>query len=134
MASSSQTISTHIIYDNNKWCTEKFNDQSDMAQIHEEIRCLSGSCLLPWQCLRVYNPEIKNFIELDQNQLDHGFNPFISNQYSVGYVELYVIDTTDECLENNTQSSIYQTNSTNSGDLSTAGITYTESQESNILY
>ena len=134
MTSSSQTIFTYITCGNNKPCTEKLNDQSNMTQIHEEVRYLFGLHLPRLYCLIVYNPAIKKFITLNQNQLDYEFNPFKYNQQSGGYVELYVIDTKDEDPTNDTQSTIYRTNSNNSGDLSSASITYTKSQEGNILY
>lgn len=112
MTSSKQLINTFINCGHYKSHTTKFNDRSNIDQIHEHVRCLCNSHIPNSFCLMFYSSERKKIIKLNQNQLDDRFNPFRLNssiddqdiENTVHVVDLYVIDITDE---NDTQSGIY---------------------------
>jgi uncharacterized protein (DUF1499 family) len=112
MTSSSRAIDTTIICGYHEYHTRKLNEQSNIDQIHTEVRSLCGFHLQNPHCLMVYSPENKNMIKLDQNQLDYGFNPFQCNNQITEImkhdVEIYVIDIMDEFLEHEIQSGIYK--------------------------
>ncbi|CAF1176210.1 unnamed protein product [Rotaria sp. Silwood1] len=135
MTLSHQTINTYINCGCDKRHTTSLNNQSNIDQIHEHIRDLFGSHLPKSYYLTFYNNEHKKFIKLNQNVLDYGWNPFqlkssINNQSIeniLHFVELYVIDTTDENSDHDTQSGV-QCNETGSDDSSKTIIHETLSQ------
>ncbi|CAF4148469.1 unnamed protein product [Rotaria sordida] len=132
MTSSNQILNTYINCGYYKRYTTSLNDRSNIGQIHEQIRHLFGSYLPNFYCLKFYDIESKKFVKLNQNVLDYGSNPFqlkssIDDQNIeniADFVELYVIDTTDENSDHDTQSGVqcYENDSISSGDSSTAMI------------
>jgi len=112
MTSSDQLIYTNINCGRCKRVTSNFSAQSSIDQIHEEVRSLCHPHLPNPYCLMFYSAEAKKFIKLNHNRLEDRSNPFRLNtsidaqdiESVVHLVDLYVIDTTDEISDNNTQS------------------------------
>jgi hypothetical protein len=112
MTSSDQLIYTNINCGRCKRVTSEFNAQSSIDQIHAEVRLLCHPHLPNAYCLMFYSAEAKKLIKLNHNQLQDRSNPFRLSTSTdrediesiMRFVDLYVIDTTDEMSENNTQS------------------------------
>jgi hypothetical protein len=116
MSSSNRSIGIFITCGKQKKYTTVSSAQVKMDEIHQQARNLFGILLPESYFIKIYNAEINHFINLNQNELDYGYNPFRLNlsaddqdlESMSGFVDLYVDAVSPVNSEMNTPTSIYK--------------------------
>lgn len=113
MASLNETKIISIVYHNVTQSINLLNDIVSIDEIRQIIQYLFGDLPNSYN-LKVYNPEKGEIIDLDQDELDYGYNPFklsslishTNNRTIFNDVRLYVHTNRGTKSEDGTQTSI----------------------------